>query len=82
MVGVVAGSLSSDISKKTHPADDTKSFPIFTVRVHVCVCGVDCTLSHGDPTVSSDTRDVVIVISTKCEASDGATVFDPMEEVS
>lgn len=66
--------------KKTHPADDSLS--ILSVIVHVCVCGVDCTLLHGDPTVSSDTRDEVIVCSTNCEALDGATVFDHMPEVS
>lgn len=79
LVGVVAVAETNDISKKTHPADDAK--PLLPVIVHVCVCGVDCTLLHGDPTVPLDIRDEEIVCSTNCEALDGATVLDHIFEV-
>ncbi len=81
-VGVVTGSLSLDISKKTHPADDPLTESIDTVVVHVCVWGVDWTSLHGDPTVPSDFRDAVMVIPTKCEALDGTTVLGHSFEVS
>lgn len=54
-VGVVAVIESLDISKKTHPADDSES--LLTVSVHVTVRGVDRTLLHGDRAVSLDIRD-------------------------
>lgn len=81
LVGVVAGSLSMDMSVKTHRADDSGE-SLLSVRVHVRVRGVDRTLLPGDPTVSLDARDVDMVKSTKCEALDGATVFGHIDEVS
>ncbi len=73
---VVTGSFSDVGSKKVRPAEEPiDSDDSLSVRVHACVCGIDCSRLPGDRAVSLDARDAIIVKSSVCEALDGTTVF-------